>query len=113
MVTKDETYDYDVDGNKGTGRRLSCVDQADNAGNRLKPIFDVKIKVDHPIAGDGKQGATLENCLVVVAVHDIEQKERTKRLTFSGDVLEILGQMKMVPFNPVGAKQQQEKPKAA
>jgi len=105
MCTKDEVYDYDVDGNKGVGRRLSCVDQSDNAANRLKPIFDVKIKVDHPIAGDGKQGATLQDCMLVVAVHDIEQKERTKRLTFQGDVLNVIGRMQMVPFEQPKGKE--------
>ncbi len=108
MVTKDETRKWEFDGKNGVYRKLSCVIRLTMQEIGSSPIFDVKIKVDHPIAGDGLQGATLEKCLVMVAVHDIDQEERNKRLTFSGDILELLGQMKMVPFTPVGAKQQQQ-----
>lgn len=105
MVVKDVTRPWEMDGRTGYTRKLTCMDQTDDASARLVAAFDVKLAdpVDK-VAGDGKQGASIENCFVTVSVTDIDQQERTKRLTFVGAIETILGKMEMVPFKPSSVK---------
>ena len=106
MVVKDVTRPWEMEGRVGFTRKLTCVDQSEQAASRLVPAFDVKLPdANDKLAGDGKQGASIENCLVEVSVTDIDQQERTKRLTFVGTLDVILGQMTMVEFKPQPPKQ--------
>lgn len=97
MVVDDTLKAWEMEGQKGVSRVLTLIDQ--DQGHRMIPSFQCKIEVNGSVQGDGQQGATLKDCLIELAVTDINQREFNKRLMFTGTVTKVVGRMQMVPFN--------------